>query len=122
MARFRVEDWSPNAMERKCLAQLDSEQNWEQILKRPRPADSQLLDWRPFIKIFAFNLVFFSLVLTMLLVVASAGSMGIAAASELWRELAFFTAVASLGTALYTTHLYRRSWNRRAQQILVRDS
>lgn len=117
MARFQPDSWSPNAMERKCLAQLDSAENWEQILKRQKPAESERLDWRPFGRIFLFNWVFFAVALAFLLVVVTAGVGGMESLSEFKWEISGFVVAGSVVTAAYATNLYRRSWNRRAMQL-----
>lgn len=104
-------------MERKCLAQLDSAENWEQILKRQKPAESERLDWRPFGRIFLFNWVFFAVALAFLLVVVTAGVGGMESLSEFKWEISGFVVAGSVVTAAYATNLYRRSWNRRAMQL-----
>lgn len=116
MPRFNPNDWTPNSMERKCLVHLDSAENWERILKRTQPPEDERLSWRPFIKIFAINLIFFLFFVAIIMTVVAVGTLGIAGVREDIVLLTGFILVVSAITAAYTTHLYRRSWNRRAAQ------
>lgn len=116
MRRTNLENWVPNSMEKKCLDQLDSSENWESFIKSPKPPESEHLSWRPFFKIFLFNLAFFSLIVTLLFGVIAAGTLGIGGLREdIVAFLALILTIA-VATASYVTNLYRRTWNRRAAQ------
>jgi len=109
--------WAPNSLEEKCLRHLDVPENWR-ILRSQRPAETELLGWKPFLRIFVFNFVLFVVVLTALFfaVELSSGS-GLADVRE---DLPYGLAgVAAFAIALgfYVMHLYRRTWNRRARLL-----
>lgn len=110
-------DWQPNSLERTCLTHLDSPENWENILKRPIPPQTEILPWTPFLKIFGFNLLLFTVVLGALLSVILVGTSGPQALAEDLPILIGFILVSACGVAAYSTHLYRRSWNRRAKSL-----
>jgi hypothetical protein len=99
-------DWQPNSPE-----------NWETILKRPIPPQTQILPWTPFLKIFALNLLLFTVVLGALLTVILVGTSGPQALSEDLPILIGFILISASFVATYSTHLYRRSWNRRAKSL-----
>jgi hypothetical protein len=110
-------DWQPNSLERTCLSHLDSPENWENILKRPIPPQTQILPWTPFLKIFAFNLLLFTVVLGALLTVILVGTSGPQSLSEDLPIFIGFVLTSASFVAAYSTHLYRRSWNRRAKSL-----
>jgi hypothetical protein len=105
----------PSSIELKCLRQLDHVENWE-ILKRERPSESEILHWRPFIRIFWFNFALLSTLLAMALFLVDWKS---GASIEDIKGDGPFGAAVTVGIAgimsIYVTHLYRRSWNRRAK-------
>jgi hypothetical protein len=119
MPRRSPEDWSPNSLEAQCLRHLDSTENWETVLKRPKPPESERLTYRPFVKIFFINILFFSLIITLLLTVVAIGTLGTAGLLEDLPLFIGFVATVTIIMAAYTTYLYRRSWNRRAQTITL---
>jgi hypothetical protein len=119
MPRRSPEDWSPNSLETQCLRHLDSTENWETVLKRPKPPESERLTYRPFVKIFFINILFFSLIITLLLTVVAIGTLGTAGLLEDLPLFIGFVATVTIIMAAYTTYLYRRSWNRRAQTITL---
>ena len=111
--------WIPNSLEKKCLRDLDSRENWTNILKHERPDESQIQSWKPFRKIFAFNLVLFLGVLSLIFITLEFGQ-GVRF-NEFREDLLGGTILVILtaaSMALYVTHLYRRTWNRRAIAIL----
>lgn len=113
--------WRPNQLERKCLEHLDAPGAWE-ILKAERPSEDEILSWRPFRRIFAFNFVLFGVLLTALflgLEVAS-GTLPADIRQDLPWGLAIVAGIA-IGFGLYVTHLYRRSWNGRARSLKQTD-
>lgn len=110
-------DWQPNSLERTCLSHLDSPENWENILKRPIPPQTEILPWTPFLIIFGFNLLLFTVVLGALLSVILVGTSGPQALAEDLPILIGFILISATGVAAYSTHLYRRSWNRRAKSL-----
>lgn len=117
MFKSHPEDWSPNSLETQCLRHLDSTENWENVLKRPKPLESEHLSYRPFIKIFFINIVFFSTIVTVLLSVVAIGTLGISGLREDLPLFFGFVSTVTIIMAAYTTHLYRRSWNRRAKYL-----
>lgn len=104
-------------MESTCLSHLDHAENWK-ILRRPRPEEDVIQGWSPFIAIFGINLAQFTLILG-LLFVGLEFSQGGGLASL--REDALIGSGVVVGVASllagYVTHLYRRSWNRRARKM-----
>ena len=110
-------DWNPNSVESTCLSHLDHAENWK-ILRRPRPEEDVIQGWSPFIAIFGINLAQFTLILG-LLFVGLEFSQGGGLASL--REDALIGSGVVVGVASllagYVTHLYRRSWNRRARKM-----
>ncbi len=109
--------WSPNPMERKCLEHLDASGSWR-ILNYERPDEAEVLSWRPFGRIFAFNFVLFAAILALLFFVLELSS-GVAP-SDLREDLPFGLGgvlVLSAALGVYATHLYRRSWNGRARSL-----
>ena len=110
-------DWTPNSVEATCLSHLDHEENWK-ILRRPRPEEDVIQGWLPFGPIFVINVVQFTLILGLLFVGLEFSQGG--GISSLREDALIGTgavvAIASL-LAGYVTHLYRRSWNRRARKM-----
>lgn len=111
--------WYPTPIERKCLQQLDTPNSWT-ILRTDPPEPEDILPWRPFRVVFFFNLVLFVVVLVGLFVVLE-----VVGDPSGFREDAPYGLAISLvlaaGFSLYATHLYRRSWNRRARWLRQRD-
>ena len=104
-------------MEKRCLEQLDSVENWEKFLKTSKPSETEFLNWRPFIKIFLFNVVFLGVIVMVLIAGVAVGTLGIETLKEDWPLILAFNLFVSIVAAIYTTNLYRRSWNRRAQKL-----
>lgn len=115
----RIRDWSPNSLEKKCLQHLDSSENWIAILKQERPPNSQLLDWKPFWRIYIINIVQFTIVLTLVFGSLEIGFSGLSGLKEDRTILIGIVATMAIMFAAYVTNLYRRSWNRRARQMLL---
>jgi hypothetical protein len=110
--------WRPSALEQKCLRHLDPAENWK-ILGREKPADSEILPWAPFRRIFYINLRLFSAVLTGIFFVLEIASG--TDSSDFRHDLPYgLVGAVVLATLLgfYVTYLYRRSWNGRARWIL----
>ena len=59
---FRIQNWSPNSLEKKCLQHLDSPENWLDILKVQQPAFDEPQSWKPFWRIFIINITLFLIV------------------------------------------------------------
>jgi hypothetical protein len=110
-------DWNPNSVESTCLSHLDHVENWK-ILRRPRPEDDVIQGWSPFVAIFGINVVQFTLILG-LLFVGLEFSQGGGSASVKEDALIGGAAVVAVASILagYVTHLYRRTWNRRARKM-----
>ncbi len=110
-------DWNPNSVESTCLSHLDHVENWK-ILRRPRPEEDATQGWIPFFPIFVINLVQFTGILG-LLFVGLEFSQGGGITSLREDALIGGTAVVAVASLLagYVTHLYRRSWNRRARKM-----
>ena len=113
-------NWVPSPLEQKCLQQLDAPGSWK-MLKTSLPHESDVLSWRPFRRIFGFNLVLFSIVFIAIFFglerTAETDALGIK------EDLPYGMAIAlalTVSFAFYVTHLYRRSWNRRAYSIAKR--
>lgn len=105
-------------MEKKCLRDLDSEENWTRILRQPRPDQTTKLDWKPFWRIYIINLVQFLLALTFIFFSLEVGlGTGIAGFKEDFAIGMTSVGVFAISLAAYVTHLYRRSWNRRALRL-----
>lgn len=107
--------WIPTPLERKCLSHLDEPANWA-ILRRDRPDERALLNWTPFWRIWLINFVQYVLILALLFV--GLESTVVSRFSEVASDLPIGTATVVLIASLlagYVTHLYRRSWNRRAR-------
>jgi len=116
--------WNPSQLEQRCLAQLDHAENWK-LLHREQPDQSEVLSWLPFIRIFGFNLVVFTPVITvMILIVATVGgtSMDELILPENYIPGLAFIAVASVLMATFAAGLYRRSWNRRARWLIQEEA
>ncbi len=109
--------WRPSATERKCLQHLDSPGGWK-MLRVTRPEESDVLSWRPFRRIFGFNLVLFLVIMTIVFVgleiTTGADREGIR--EDLPYGIAGVVLIAT-ALAAYSARLYRRSWNRRAHSI-----
>lgn len=114
--------WVPSAMERKCLQHLDAPGSWN-ILREERPDNAEILPWRPFRRIFGFNLTLFSVVLVALFfLVELASGMG---ATEIMDDLPYglgFSLLVAIGLSLYVMNLYRKTWNRRASRLQAEDA
>lgn len=107
----------PSPMEQKCLQHLDAPGSWA-VLRTDKPDETDVLSWRPFRRVFAFNFVLFGIILTGIFLVleTKAG----ARLSDIEEDLPYgLGAVALLAATLglYVTHLYRRSWNGRARSL-----
>jgi hypothetical protein len=111
------EYWIPTPLEQKCLRHLDEPENWT-ILRRERPDSREVLPWAPFRRIFAINFVQYASILALIFVgleSASASTIG-----EVIADLPYAVPVVVLIASvlsLWVTHLYRRSWNRRARSL-----
>ena len=105
--------WNPSQLEQRCLEQLDHAENWR-LLDRARPHEEEILPWRPFGRIFWFNLAVFGPVIALL--AAGVGHLAEFEASDIPGTIAFVI-VASVGMAFLAAGLYRRSWNRRAKWL-----
>jgi hypothetical protein len=116
MPRFSSETWTPSQIEAQCLRHLDSAENWDSILKLPQPPEVQDISYRPFYRVFGFNLVLFSVTLTGVLIGAAWGTLGPQDFSETIPWLVGLAILTAAGLSGYTCYLYRRSWNRRAKQ------
>lgn len=113
--------WHPSPMELKCLRHLDATENWK-ILGREKPPKTDVLPWRPFRQIFVINFIQFVLILSVLFFLLETGS-GMTM-RDIQEDLPYGLGIAALfaiGLGLYVTHLYRRSWNRRAHSLAPRD-
>lgn len=109
------EPWIPDALEQKCLEHLDAPGGWRMLHYEP-PEPDQVLPWTPFRRIFLYNVALFAAVLTGVYVVIELGlGGGIAGVREDLGFGALFVGVLATLLALYSMHLYRRSWNRRAR-------
>ncbi len=117
MTKRRIEDWSPNSLEKKCLQHLDSAENWTQYLKHERPPNSEPQSWRPFWRIYIINIVQFLAVLAFLFGSLEIGFAGLSGLLEDLPVVLGLTVSIAAGFAAYVTYLYRRSWNRRAERI-----
>ena len=118
----RSGEWTPNSLEQNCLRHLDSDENWVRILGRPRHDESESQSWSPFTRIFAINITQFSFVFSALFILLEYGMMGsFGAVIEDLVVGVIFVALCSIGMAAYVTHLYRRSWNRRALIVLQNE-
>ena len=113
----RIQDWSPNSLEKKCLQHLDSAENWTRYLKHERPPNSEPQPWRPFWRIYLINVVQFFAVLAVVFVSLELGFGGFASLREDLAIVVTLVIVGAMHFAAYVTYLYRRSWNRRAQLL-----
>lgn len=107
--------WIPTPIERKCLQHLDEPANWT-ILRSHRPDERDVLPWSPFRRIWVINFVQYLLILAAIFV--GLESTVIARFAEIATDLPVGGVVVALVAAIlaaYVTHLYRRSWNRRAR-------
>jgi hypothetical protein len=114
---FRIQNWSPNSLEKKCLEHLDSPENWLDILKVQQPAFDELQSWKPFWRIFIINITLFLIVFGFLFSSLEVGFGGFEGLLEDLSILLIVVAIMSTSFAAYVTYLYRRTWNRRAIQI-----
>jgi hypothetical protein len=109
--------WAPSPLEVRCLEHLDAPGSWD-ALRTDTPRDSEILPWKPFRRVFAFNFGLFFVVLVGLF-------FGIEHTmstdpSDLKTDLPYGIGFAFLLSVLlgsYVMHLYRQSWNKRAMQI-----
>jgi hypothetical protein len=109
--------WVPNSMEKTCLEHLDRVDNWK-LLRAERPEETVILPWKPFRRIFLYNVSLFVLIFAVLFTVIGFGSR--VGSEELKDDLlmgAVLTIVISSLMALYVTGLYRRTWNKRARWL-----
>ena len=113
----RAQDWSPNSLEKKCLKHLDSAENWTRYLKHERPPSSEPQPWRPFWRIYLINIANFLAVFALMFGTLEIGFTGVAGLREDLPFLVGLVVVFAMLFAGYVTHLYRRSWNRRAARI-----
>jgi len=109
--------WFPTQLEQKCLRQLDAPGSW-QFLKVEPPEATDILRWRPFRRIFVFNFSLFALIMFVffLLLERSVGG-GVEGVQDDLPYGLGATFVLALALGFYSTHLYRRSWNRRARSL-----
>ena len=118
-----TQSWNPLQLERRCLEQLDHADNWR-LLDREKPYEDEILPWKPFGRIFRFNLTVFAPVITVLIALISVGSgtdlRELLQPDNLYPGLGFI-AVTSLLMAWFAAGLYRRSWNRRARWLIKLD-
>jgi hypothetical protein len=122
MMQRRGRPWIPSALEAKCLQHLDVAENWTSILKQPRPDEAERLGWRPFRRIFFFNLVVFLVATTAVFVFVELGGGG--PASNIAEDKVpggIVIAFVSVCLAAFVTNLYRRTWNRRAKILSTPD-
>lgn len=109
--------WAPSPLEVKCLQHLDAPGSWD-VLRTETPGESQVLTWKPFRRVFAFNFILFFVVLVGLF-------LGIEHTmstdpSDLRTDLPYGIGFAFLFAILlggYVMHLYRQSWNKRAMRL-----
>ena len=113
----RFQEWTPNSLEKKCLKDLDSPENWQNILKTPRPSSHERQSWRPFWRIYVINIALFLAVFAFLFGSLEIGFSGFDGLREDFAIFVVFVGVMATGFAAYVTYLYRRSWNRRAKQL-----
>ncbi|RYG36499.1 hypothetical protein EON81_09580 [bacterium] len=122
---MREKRWVPSEIERRCLDQLSSEEAWKWI-GMPRPDEASDITWRPFGKIFAFNVVVFLPVFLVLTIfgwrslAAEDSSMVLDTPSIL--TLAAVILVPTLVMAVLVVSIYRRSWNRRARGLRAEEA
>jgi len=112
--------WIPSSLEKKCLGQLDHQDNWR-LLDRERPGEAEILPWKPFQRIFWFNFVLFGPVIAVLLVVVNSASGGSFRDAFLLENLIpglVVLLLSSVGMSLFAANLYRQSWNRRAKWLI----
>lgn len=113
--------WHPSPIELKCLRHLDAAENWK-ILKSEKPPKTDVLPWRPFRQIFVINFIQFALIMSALFVFIEMGSGQ--SLRDVQEDLPYglgFAVVFAIALGMYVTHLYRRSWNRRARSLAPRD-
>ncbi|CAN5389823.1 hypothetical protein BH11ARM2_BH11ARM2_23900 [soil metagenome] len=116
----RGKRWVPSSVEQRALDHLESESAW-QWLGFERPDESERVGWRPFLKIFGFNVIVFLPVFLLLVVfgwhsmAADDPSMSLDAPTVL--GLVAMILLPSAMAAAVVTGLYRRSWNRRARNL-----
>ncbi len=114
--------WNPTSLEQRCLQQLDHAENWR-MLDREKPSEDEVLPWKPFGRIFGFNLAVFGPVISVVFLAISLAS-GTDRSELLHPDNLIpgigFILVTSLLMALFAASLYRRSWNRRARYFLRR--
>lgn len=109
--------WVPSELEKKCLDHLDHADNWT-ILHEERPTEELELPWRPFRRIWWINFAQYFVILGLLF--AGLESTVVSSWSDAVPDLpGGIAGVIFLAGALaaYVTHLYRRSWNRRARYL-----
>jgi hypothetical protein len=115
--RTMRKSWVPSPLEQKCLQHLDAPGSWK-VLKTSLPQETDVLNWRPFRRIFGFNLVLFSIVFIAIFFglerTVETDALGIKEDLPYGMGVALLLAVSF---AFYVTHLYRRSWNSRARSI-----
>lgn len=110
--------WMPSPLEEKCLSHMDDDENWSKILGYERPAPSEPQGWKPFAKIFRINFALFFVVLGITfpgIVIGSGGTLSDLAEYAVGGSIIVLGA--SLGLAGFVTHLYRKTWNRRAAEL-----
>lgn len=107
--------WIPSPLEQKCLRHLDTPGSWE-VLRTAAHDEEEILSWRPFRRVFLFNMTLFAPILIAIFLLlewkADAGP------SEIFADLPVGLGVVLFLAAflsIYVMHLYRRSWNRRAR-------
>lgn len=117
---MRAKRWVPSNMEQRALEHLGTEEAWR-WLGQERPDESQPVGWKPFRRIFGFNLLVF---LPIFVGLAAFGWRALAAddpnmALDAPTVLTLMAVVLlpSALMALVATGLYRRSWNRRARSL-----
>ena len=109
--------WIPSSIEQTCLRHLDASENWS-ILRTARPSETEKLSWRPFLPIFVINFTQYFFVLSVIFVLIEiAGGMGMASINEDLPLGSVIVASIAVALGVYVTHLYRRTWNRRAIHI-----
>ena len=104
-------------MEQKCLQHLDAPGSWK-VLRTSTPDRSDVLNWRPFRRVFGFNFMLFAIVFTAIFfALETTAEAGIAGIKEDLPYGIGAAIVLTVSMAAYVTHLYRRSWNKRAREI-----
>jgi hypothetical protein len=104
-------------MEQKCLQHLDAPGSWE-MLRTSSPERSDILGWSPFRRVFGFNLALFAIVFAGIFFgLEMSMEAGLAGIREDLPYGIGLVLVLSVSMAAYVTNLYRRSWNKRANEI-----